>query len=321
MNTNPEQGFFPLTGLYEPSAIVQLADGRFLVVEDEKEHPFSLVQIDLRGRVVSTPLTPGWFEGGDGFWKLDDLEGLALDRSGAICAITSQSLAGDGDRKKAREKLVRFRVEGDRVEARQTCKGLKAALVAAFPALAAAAEVADVKGGGGLNVEALEFQSEADGRSLAQQRLLVGFRSPLIDERAVIAVVENPDGMFERDEAPRVGDRLVTLDLGGNGIRGMGYVPDLHGFLLIGGPVSKASAEFGLWFWNGNPDGVVCRVEPTGVPDIAHAEGICPAIIDGQPRIVLVSDDGDRKAGRPARFLLLEPGQLMMGSEVRRPVS
>jgi hypothetical protein len=101
----------------------------------------------------------------------------------------------------------------------------------------------------------------------------------------------------------------------------MGYVPDLHGFLLIGGPVSKASAEFGLWFWNGNADGVVCRVEPTGVPSIAHAEGICPAIIDGQPRIVLVSDDGDRKAGRPARFLLLEPGQLMMGSEVRRPAS
>ena len=37
--------FLPLTGLYEPSAIQGLADGRFLVVEDEKEHPFSLVTI------------------------------------------------------------------------------------------------------------------------------------------------------------------------------------------------------------------------------------------------------------------------------------
>ena len=34
--------FLPLTDLYEPSAIQQLADGRFLVVEDEKEHPFIL---------------------------------------------------------------------------------------------------------------------------------------------------------------------------------------------------------------------------------------------------------------------------------------
>ncbi len=33
--------FSSLTGLYEPSAIQQLPDGRFLVVEDEKDHPFS----------------------------------------------------------------------------------------------------------------------------------------------------------------------------------------------------------------------------------------------------------------------------------------
>ncbi len=321
MGANREQHFFPLTGRYEPSASVQLADGRFLVVEDEKEHPFSLVEIDLRGRVQTSPLKPGWFDGGDDFWKLDDLEGLALDRSGAICAITSQSLAGDGARKKSREKLVRFRVEGERVEAGQTCKGLKTALVAAFPELAAAAAVADVKGGGGLNVEALEFLGESGGRPLAQQRLLVGFRSPLIDERAVVAVVENPDGMFARGEAPRVGTRLVTLDLAGNGIRGMSYVPDMRGFVLIGGPVSKASAEFSLWFWQGHPDGVVSRVSLSGVSTIAHAEGLCPAVIDGQPRIVLVSDDGDRKAGRPARFLLLEPGQLKIDTEIRRSAS
>lgn len=41
--TIPAPEFRPLTGLYEPSAIVQLADERFLIVEDEKSHPFSLV--------------------------------------------------------------------------------------------------------------------------------------------------------------------------------------------------------------------------------------------------------------------------------------
>jgi len=42
MTLNTILTFLPLTGLYEPSAIQQLSNGRFLVVEDEKEHPFSL---------------------------------------------------------------------------------------------------------------------------------------------------------------------------------------------------------------------------------------------------------------------------------------
>lgn len=307
MKENPAPGFLPLTGLYEPSAIVQLPDGRFLVVEDEKEHPFSVLSISLQGRASSSPLTPGLFEDRDGFWKLDDLEGLALDRSGAIYAITSQSLDGDGDQKKSREKLVRFRIEGDRVVAPKSFKGLKAALVAAHPELAAAARVTDVKGGGGLNVEALELGAE---QAPAQQRLLVGFRGPLIDGRAIIAIVENPVGIFENDEAPRVEPSLVTLDLDGNGIRGMSYIPDLHGFLLIGGPVTKESSQFELWFWSGEPEATARRVSIPGLSGLEHAEGVCPASIEGQSKIVIVSDDGDRAKGRCAQFLMLDPAQI-----------
>lgn len=307
MNAQSEAGFLPLTGLYEPSAIVQLADGRFLVIEDEKEHPFSLLSLDLDGHVVSSPLTPGWFEGGDGFWKLDDLEGLALDRSGAIYAITSQSLDGDGEQKKAREKLVRFRVEGDRIVARASFKGLKAALIEAHPELAAAARMADVKGGGGLNVEALELGAE---QAPVPQRLLVGLRSPLVDGCALIAIVDNPAGIFDNNEAPRVAPSLVKLDLGGNGIRGMSYITDLHGFLVIGGPVSKALSPFELWFWSGAPAAVARRVAIPGLPGLGHAEGICPASIDGHAKIIVVSDDGDRAKGRCARFLMLDPAQL-----------
>ena len=307
MTANPISGFLPLTGLYEPSAIVQLADGRFLVVEDEKEHPFSVLSIGLQGRVESSPLTPGWFEGGDGFWKLDDLEGLALDRSGAIYAITSQSLDGDGDQKKSREKLVRFRVDGDRVLAPESFKGLKAALVAAHPELAAAARVTDVKGGGGLNVEALELGAE---QAPAPQRLLVGFRGPLLEGQAIIAVVENPVGMLEHDEPPIVSPSLVKLDLGGNGIRGMSYIADLHGFLVIGGPVTKESSHFELWFWNGEPGTAARRVSIPELSGLEHAEGVCPAVIDGQSKIVIVSDDGDRAKGRCAQFLILDPAQI-----------
>ena len=81
--------FQSLTNLYEPSAIQQLPDGRFLVVEDEKDHSFSLVTLSANGDVSTESLGPAWFHGGDPIWKLDDLEGLALDCAGNRYAITS----------------------------------------------------------------------------------------------------------------------------------------------------------------------------------------------------------------------------------------
>lgn len=135
--------FLALTGIYEPSAIQQLPDGRFLIVEDEKQHPFSLVTINADGRIGSTPLNPEPLEAGESFGKLDDLEGIALDRAGYLYAITSHSRDGDGDEKKSRDKLVRFRIEGGRVVAPRVTGGLKPVLIAAHPVMAAAAGIRD----------------------------------------------------------------------------------------------------------------------------------------------------------------------------------
>ena len=176
--------FRPLTGIYEPSAIQQLTDGRFLVVEDEKDHPLSLVTIGADGSVSSTVLTATLLQVFSSFWKLDDLEGLAADRAGFVYAITSHSRDDDGDEKKSRERLARFRVEDERVVDPKVVDGLKKALTTRHAVLAAAAQVRDVKAGGGLNIEALEVTPD-------QQRLLIGFRSPLRDGRALIASVEN----------------------------------------------------------------------------------------------------------------------------------
>ena len=118
MTSNPAPTFQSLTGLYEPSAIQQLPDGRFLVVEDEKDHSFSLLTLKPGGDVSSKSLGPGWFHGGDPIWKLDDLEGLTLDSTGQLYAITSHSRNDDGEAQKGREKLARFRIEKDRVVGR-----------------------------------------------------------------------------------------------------------------------------------------------------------------------------------------------------------
>ena len=43
MSLSDPPAFRPLSGIYEPSAVQQLPDGRFLVVEDEHRHPFSVL--------------------------------------------------------------------------------------------------------------------------------------------------------------------------------------------------------------------------------------------------------------------------------------
>lgn len=295
--------FRPLTGTFEPSAIQQLPDGRFLVVEDEKEHPLSVLTLAADGSVKHTPLTPGLLQMFSEFWKLDDLEGLTLDRRGFVYAITSHSRNDDGEEKKSREKLARFRVEGERVVSPVVVGGLKAALTARHPVLAAAAKVREVKTRGGLNIESLEMTPD-------QQRLLVGFRSPLSGSRAIIASIDNPTGIFEAGEAPRVSTSLVELDLGGHGIRGLAYIPVLGEYLVIGGPVSREPAQFDLWLWSGQPGAPARRVTVPGLQGLEHAEGVSPADLDGVQRIVIVSDDGSRKAGRHANYVVLAPEQL-----------
>lgn len=299
--------FRPLTGLYEPSAIQQLPDGRFLVVEDEKEHPLSLVTIEADGTVKTAALTAGLLQLFSTFWNLDDLEGLAADRAGFVYGITSHSRDDDGDEKKSREKLVRFRVEGDRVVHPQVVDGLKQALTARHAVLAAAAQVRDVKAGGGLNIEGLEISPDP-------QRLLIGFRSPLRDGRALIASVENPAAVFERDEAPRVSPHLEELDLGGHGIRGLAFVPALGAYLVIGGPTSREPAAFELWQWSGEAGAPARRVTVPGLRGFEKAEGVCPALLGGRQQILIVSDDGNRQAGRPAHYLLLDPADLKVAA-------
>ena len=295
--------FQPLTGSYEPSGIQQLPDGRFLVVEDEKQHALSLLVIHASGSVSRTPLLVE-----DAGWKLDDLEGVALDQLGFIYALTSHSRDDDGDEKKSRDKLVRFRVEGDRVLAPKVVSGLKRALTEKHPVLAVAARIQDVKTGGGLNIEALEISPD-------QQRLLIGFRSPLQGHRALVASVENPSGIFDADEAPRISASLTALDLGGNGIRGMSFIPSLGGYLIISGPSTREPQHFELWFWSGQADASARRVTVAGIPGFERAEGVSPAVIDGAQRIIIVSDDGSREEGRFARYLLLDPEQLQIAPQ------
>lgn len=303
MPTNDINGFQPLTGVFEPSGIQQLADGRFLVIEDEKQHALSLLRIS-GGHVAHIALSAPFWSWGDGdFWNLDDLEGVTTDSAGNIYAITSHSRDSDGDTQKSRERLVRFRIEGDSVVDPRVFGNLKRDLMAAHPELAASAAIRNVKSEGGLNIEALEMSPD-------QRQLLIGFRSPLLDERAIIASIENPGAIFDTDERPRIGARLTTLDLDGNGIRGISWVPSLAGYLIIAGPVTRDKVKFQLWFWRGGSGDHPRRVTVAGLSGFEHAEGVSPAVIEGRQCIIIVSDDGNRDEKRFAQYLILQADEV-----------
>lgn len=303
MPTNDINGFQPLTGVFEPSGIQQLADGRFLVIEDEKQHALSLLRIS-GGHVAHIALSAPFWSWGDGdFWNLDDLEGVTTDSAENIYAITSHSRDSDGDTQKSRERLVRFRIEGDSVVDPRVFGNLKRDLMAAHPELAASAAIRNVKSEGGLNIEALEMSPD-------QRQLLIGFRSPLLDERAIIASIENPGAIFDTDERPRIGARLTTLDLDGNGIRGISWVPSLAGYLLIAGPVTREKVKFQLWFWRGGSGDHPRRVTVAGLSGFEHAEGVSPAVIEGRQCIIIVSDDGNRDEKRFAQYLILQADEV-----------
>ncbi len=293
--------FIALNGIYEPSAIQQLPDGRFLVAEDEKDTPFSLLSIHPGGRTTVEPLVVDTTDDGPG--KFDDLEGLTLDPAGYVYAITSHSRNGKGEEKKSREKLVRFRIEGKRLASPRTITDLKRFLTARHPVLARAAALIDVKGEGGFNIEALEISPD-------QQHLMIGFRSPLDAALALVAVIRNPAAMFEQGSVPDAANELIRLDLDGHGLRGMSWIPSLQGYLLISGPVAKEQTQFRLWFWRGQGDAKPHRAEVEGLPGFEHAEGVTPAMINGKPHIIIVSDDGSLEEGRPARYLLIAPEQI-----------
>jgi hypothetical protein len=105
--------------------------------------------------------------------------------------------------------------------------------------LAEAAQQA-AEAAGGLNIEGL-----AEG---PDGTLLIGFRNPLREGRALLVPLLNPDELL-RGEAARFGGP-IGLDLGGRGVRSIERVAD--GYVIVAGPVADAG-DFALYRWSGRP--------------------------------------------------------------------
>lgn len=245
----------------DASAAVWLADGSLLVAEDEAN------TLRVYAPTGGPPLRTLALGGDDEI----DLEGAARvgDR---VWLIGSHGRSRKGkDRPSRRALLAVSTADGGLVREPGSVDLLPALL--ALPtvgATLAAAEPLPPKAGG-ISIEGLAAGPEGS--------LLVGFRSPLHEGRAIVAQLLDPDAAIAG--APRFGETW-SLDLGGQGIR------------------SLEAADGGFWIVAGSPgpgdDFALYRWAPGAAPERVGADwgDLRPeALVEGgESRALLLSDDG-----------------------------
>ena len=291
--------------IYEPSGVQQLADGRLLVVEDESHQPLAVLSLQSDGRlseqILHSETLSGLISPNRALGTMEDLEAVAVDGQNRIYVITSHSRKKNGKRTEKREQLIRFVLDGDKVSDIKVLHGLRKKISEKHESLEQAFSIRDVKDDGGFNIEGLSFDR-------TKQKLLIGLRSPLKDGNAIVVVVENPLAVFDHNEVPRIADTLIELDLGEGGVRSLCYDQHLGGYLILS---RKPGKTFKLWLWSGDTHDSPQRLHVPDVKKLRQAEGVTPVRLEnGLTGILIVSDDGNRKKGKPGHYLFLRYDQL-----------
>jgi hypothetical protein len=132
---------------------------------------------------------------------------------------------------------------------------------------------------GGTNIEGLA--------SWRGDQLLIGFRNPIPDKKALLAPLINPAEVVQGKRA-RFG-APIRLDLDGRGVRSIEYVPREGAYLMVAGPFDD-KGSFSLYRWCGDPRHAPERIEEVDLAPL-HPEALF-ALPDSR-EILLLSDDGD----------------------------
>lgn len=299
----PNLGILEFSGIYEPSAVQQLPDGRLLVVEDEASRAMNILTIGADGRLVEDDAADLRLTRSFGR-TISDLEGLSVDDDGYVYAITSHSGTKDGSRAPEREQLLRFQVKANQAGQINAYTDLRAVLEAdaglAEALAAAAGEKVDFAD---LNIEGLTYHK-------ATKHLLLGLRAPLAGDRSIVISIENPAEVFGGDAAPRFGTPAL-LDLRGGGIRALSYDPVLSAFIIVNEIDDESGSKVSqMWSWNGDPATAPEAMALPALINLTNVESVDSIVVGDEHRLLIMSDEGDPEANLPAKYLMLDYEQL-----------
>jgi len=271
-------------GLANASAAVMLDAGILAVASDEL-NVLHWYRVDEGGAVVGT-LDLSGFAGVLGKATELDLEGAARigDR---VFWIGSHGRNKDGKPRPNRQRLLATRVEAGVDGVKLVPDGrpytrLLGALQedSRYEAIGLRRAAAQAPDAGGINIEGLA--ATPDGG------LLIAFRSPLVDGKALLAPLLNPEGVIT-GQAARLGDPIL-LDLGGLGFRDA--VWSGREYFLVGGGVASGGRSR-LFRWSG-PGGKPVGIKDTGFKHF-NPEALAVVRSEEPVELVVLSDDGNRQ--------------------------
>lgn len=282
--------------IFEPSGATTMPDGKVLIVEDESSaQALKLIELDEENSVL---------EAGDLYMpkkikkifkkEIEDLEAITSNEN-TVFGITSHSLSKSGKAKAEREKFIMFTYEEGAIGDFYIYGDLKKDLYENFREIFSdSLFVAN-----NIDIEGLCFEEPIGS-------LLIGFRSPVLNGKAMVIAIENPKEIFLSNEKPRF-SKPITLDLNGLGIRDFTYDAQKEGYWIIAGGSSERDANFELWFWS-KKNSKLSVVK--NHPDLGYGEGITLIHKDSQKPALLIVEDSGKKPNKAAEYLIIEKGSL-----------
>ncbi len=272
----------------DASGAIALGEDHFVVANDE-DNLLRIYQADRSGKPVEVDINHYFDNNPNG--EETDLEAVAqLD--GMIYWITSHGRNSKGKFKPARHQFFASRlsrsngIEFEQVGRSYTQLVLRDMLndqrLKCYQ-LEAAEKIAP-KSPGGLNIEGLTITPKGD--------LLIGFRNPIIQGKALLLPLKNPRELVEKQGTKANFGKPIELDLGGLGIRSIEYWQREQCYLIVAGAYDS-SDRFALYQWSGL-DQTPQRVDVMGLPSDFRPEGIL--FYPGrEQQFQLLSDDGSLK--------------------------
>jgi hypothetical protein len=156
---------------------------------------------------------------------------------------------------------------------------------------------------GGLNIEGLTATPE--------DKLFIGFRSPLYAGRALIVPIDNPDALYSAGKAAL--GAPIELDLGGLGVRSLSW---WRGSFLIAAGSTAEGGSARLYRWGG--PGMQPQLVADSVFEGANPEAFFTA--EANDEILVLSDDGARELrGKPCKKLKGKKHKSFRGLWLRLP--
>lgn len=287
-------------GMSDASGAVPLGN-RFFAVADDERNPLRIYRRDAGGPPVQV-VDLSVFLGYDPKNREADWEAGTLMGNRAFW-IGSHGANREGKNKPSRHRLFAtdIQIDGDNIQLIPVGKPYQSLLsdLIRAPQLSAFdfEKGADKppKSEGALNIEGL--------CATPDKQLLIGFRNPVPQGKALIVPLKNPDEVIF-GKAAQLGNPIL-LDLGGLGIRDIAYCDG--SYVIIGGSYHEGGA-FKLFFWKG------VGHEPKLIKHLSF-KGLNPEAIiiypdKGLSEIQLLSDDGTKTVnGIAARQTPIEDRQ------------